>query len=222
MIRAKFGKGDLARQRDAAHAPHMQGLRRQPESFADVFRSNGVDKRAISVSMASHNRSINAALNDGKGETLLALNSIAAFTIDMGELIKRIRQRMEELSLTPAEAARLCGWSAQRFGNYISPPGSKNHRALGTEELVKIAKALKTSTDWLLGLSEEIPIETGTVFQAILELDGMSPARAEALSQVVQAALRVLIAFRGDGDAHTRARLAAQAAWQLTHPSKPS
>jgi transcriptional regulator with XRE-family HTH domain len=58
-----------------------------------------------------------------------------------------IRRRADELKLTLAEVARRAGLSERRFGNYVT-----NEREPDLATLVKIAKALQTTPDRLLGV----------------------------------------------------------------------
>ncbi len=64
----------------------------------------------------------------------------------MNDFAKRLRERAATLRLSNAELARRTGLSDQRLGNYIA----------GTREpdlatLSRLASALQTSPDWLLG-----------------------------------------------------------------------
>jgi transcriptional regulator with XRE-family HTH domain len=155
-----------------------------------------------------------------QAQTLIAINDVPVFAEMMGlskQIGARIEARLEEISLSKADAARRCGWSAQRFGNY-----SKGEQPPGAEELIEIARALRTSTDWLLGISSSEPIDVAAVIARLLEIDGMEPARAAAIAETVAEALQVLSALPGDGDAAVRSQIAAQAAWQLRGGAKQS
>jgi transcriptional regulator with XRE-family HTH domain len=132
----------------------------------------------------------------------------------MIEIAQRIRQRIDELGTTQKELAQATGFSTARLGNYVSL-SAKHNRTPDVQSLARLAKALRTSTDWLLGISAEAPIDAASVIQRLLELDGMPAARADVIAQAAVRALQLLSALPGDGDAQTRAHLAAQAAWTI-------
>ena len=125
---------------------------------------------------------------------------------------QRIRQRFEELGITQAEAARAAGCSTARFGNYVT-----GIRQPDLETLARIATSLRTTTDWLLGLTDAAPVDIEIVIRRLLELDGMPIARATVISQAAEEAIRLLASLPANGDAQTRALLAAQAAWQMKY-----
>lgn len=221
MIRAKLRKGDPRDLRDAAHSPHMEALRGQVESSGDIFDSDRVDQGAINVFMSGHAPFIHAALIAGKHGSLLEIHGNESLTVNMGNLAVRIRQRYEELGLTQAEAAKASGCSTARFGNYVTQVEA-NRRKPDLDTLARIARALRTTTDWLLGLSEVVPVDAQAVILRLLELEGMPRERAEVIATAAEEALRLLSALPDEGDARTRALLAAQAAWQMKPSAKPS
>jgi transcriptional regulator with XRE-family HTH domain len=134
----------------------------------------------------------------------------------MDTLGQRIRQRFDELGISQAEAARAANCSTARFGNYVT--GTRNP---DLETLARIAVALRTKTDWLLGVSDAAPVDIKVVLRHILELDGMQATRATVIAQAAEEALRLLASLPSGGDAQTRALLAAQAAWQLKSRQAP-
>lgn len=136
-----------------------------------------------------------------------ALRRLQGIMVTLGS---RIRQRFEELGISQAEAARAANCSTARFGNYVT--GTRNP---DLETLARIATALRTTTDWLLGLSDAAPVDIEAVLRRILELDGMPAPRAAVIAQAAEEALRLLASLPSGGDGQTRALLAAQAAWQL-------
>jgi transcriptional regulator with XRE-family HTH domain len=149
---------------------------------------------------------------------LFAINGSGQFIAAMKRIGGRIAQRIEELGLTQIEVARSCGFTGQRLGNYIH-----NRRAPGIDDVVKLAKCLRTSTDWLLGISGQQSVDIQAVIVRLLELDGaLPPPRAAAIAATAQSALELLQAFPDEGDARTRALLAAQAAWNSRPASKPN
>lgn len=154
-------------------------------------------------------------------QSLIELHGSEDFTVRMIDVAKRIRQRMTELGVSQAEVARACGWSPARLGNYVNE-NPANNRTPDVESLGKLARALGTTSDWLLGLSEAGPIDVKAVLQRILELDGLAKDRAEVIAQVAQESLRLLASLPDDGDARTRALVAAQAAWNVRPSAKPN
>ncbi|UDF05622.1 helix-turn-helix domain-containing protein [Asticcacaulis sp. AND118] len=62
---------------------------------------------------------------------------------------ERLKERSKALGISNAEAAKLCGLDTRRYGHYISGRSRPNY-----ENLVKIAIALNTSPNILLGFDE--------------------------------------------------------------------
>ena len=149
--------------------------------------------------------------------SLLEINSDMESMPVVIKFHERLAERIEALGWSQAEAARRCGMSSQRFGNYY-----QGTRMPDVETLMRVARVLHTSTDWLLGLNAAEPPDVSGVISRLLELEGMPPAKIAAISETVQEALRVLSSLPDEGDALTRSRIAAQAAWQLSGGSKPS
>lgn len=201
----------------------MKRLGRKPKVFNHQLLSESVDQRAMDVLMSGHTPSINTPLTENNSESLIELNTCEPFTVHMGDLAQiissNLRLRMDAVGLTPADLARKMGWSPQRVNNYIHKTKA---RAPDIAALVSLAKCLGTTPDRLLGISEAPPFEAYTVILRLLELAGLPHDRAEVIAAVAQEALGVLAALPDEGDARTRALLAAQAAWQMTQISKPS
>lgn len=127
----------------------------------------------------------------------------------------QLQALLKQRGLSQTDAAELCGISLARFHNYYS-----GYRRPDLDTLMRMADGLKVTTDYLLGFSLELPDMAGVV-RRLLELEGMDSVRAEAVADTAQEALRLLLALPGDGDAPTRSRIAAQAAWQLRGGPKP-
>jgi len=68
----------------------------------------------------------------------------------MEKFADNLRKRAEELGISNAEAARRAGLDERRYGNYIT---SRTEPDLAT--LVRIAEALKTTPDKLLGVGNQ-------------------------------------------------------------------
>lgn len=137
----------------------------------------------------------------------------------LGAVKNRVAQQLQailaEHGLSQTEAANRCGMSVARFHNYYS-----GYRTPDLDTLMRMAGKLGVTTDYLLGFNVEPP-EIGNVVLRLLELEGLEPARAEAIAETSQEALRLLLALPAEGDALTRSRIAAQAAWQLRGGPKP-
>lgn len=148
--------------------------------------------------------------------SLIAEGYLLAFLGRMETFASRIRQRLDEIGMSQADLARIMGMSTPRIGNYVH-----GRRPPDIATLARLARVLQTSADWLIGLSEAQPAEAKPVILRLLQLDGVPEARAEVLAEAASTALRLLSSFPDEGDARTRAHLAAQAAWQTKPAPKP-
>jgi transcriptional regulator with XRE-family HTH domain len=63
--------------------------------------------------------------------------------------VSRLRQRAKELGISNAEAGRRAGLSERRYANYII-----GNREPDLATVVRIAKVLGTSPNWLLGFDD--------------------------------------------------------------------
>jgi len=63
---------------------------------------------------------------------------------------QRLRERAAQLGISNAEAARRCELDERRYGHYTS-----NRREPDLATLVRIAKSLGTTPNWLLGLQAD-------------------------------------------------------------------
>jgi transcriptional regulator with XRE-family HTH domain len=136
-----------------------------------------------------------------------------------GAVKNRVDQQLQAIlrqrDLSQTDAAELCGMSVARFHNYYT-----GYRKPDLDTAMRMAKALKVTTDYLLGFNLDLPDMAGIV-RRLLELEGMDNIRAAAVGETAQEALRLLLALPDEGDAQTRSRIAAQAAWQLRGGPKP-
>lgn len=138
----------------------------------------------------------------------------------MDILAIKLAARIAELDTTQAAVAAKANLSTQRFGNYV-----QGTRTPDVATLARIAKALDTSTDYLLGLTDdadELLNSLEPILLRLFELEGLPPDRSETIVLIAREALRLLRALQDEGDAHSRSRLAAQAAWQIRSSLKPS
>ena len=65
-------------------------------------------------------------------------------------LAQRLRERAQQLGISNAEAARRCGLDERRYGHYAS-----DRREPDLTTLVKMARSLGTTPNWLLGVAPE-------------------------------------------------------------------
>lgn len=134
----------------------------------------------------------------------------------MGIFAERVRQRLDELGVTQSEIAGRCGMSPSRFGNYVQGRTEPDLATFG-----KIAIALETSADWLLGINDEnLQTQTETM-KGVLVLDGMKPERAEELIAVAIEAMRLMQVLPPAPDERLRSQMAVQAAWHAAAGPKP-
>ena len=139
--------------------------------------------------------------------------SIETVPIRVGD---RLRARIDALGISQAEAARRCGLSPQRFNNYVA-----DRRPPDIDTLVRMARGLGTSPDYLLGFIATSAPDLGGIVRRLLELEGLDPIRAAVIADTAQEALALLSALPDEGDGQLRSRIAAQAAWQLLGGTKP-
>ncbi len=112
----------------------------------------------------------------------------------------RLRARIEALSLPHAEVARRTGLDPRRFGHYAT-----GLREPDFQTLIRIAKALATTPDALLGVADDEPVAGGDaklrrqISVACESLDGRS-------LEIILAQVTAVVALeRGDkGKRHGR------------------
>ena len=63
---------------------------------------------------------------------------------------KRILELKEELGLTYSQMGRICGIDQRNFSAW-----TKKYKMPNADMVIKIAKGLNVSADWLLGLSND-------------------------------------------------------------------
>lgn len=97
----------------------------------------------------------------------------------------RIQQRRESLRLTQEELADLVGTTQRQISRYER--GSNNP---GPELIVKLAQVLGTTTDYLLGITDE-PNQFGTLDVVELELlellRSQNPSQREKIVKAIKA-----------------------------------
>ena len=75
-------------------------------------------------------------------------------TFGMEIFAKKLKARAEQLGMSNAQAARLCGLDERRYANYAN-----DAREPDLATLANIARTLGTSADFLLGLTQTAPID---------------------------------------------------------------
>jgi len=220
VIVRKTNKGRTLCQRNAACLPHAEVGSVEAERLPNLGYADSVDVVAMGMLM-NHDPTANTALEQAQPFNAIDSNTGESSKTPMVDLARRIRARMEQIGMQPVDLRKALGVKSGKLGNWISEDPD-NNRTPRVRELMEIAKALRTSTDWLLGLSEAPTIDVATAMQHLLEADGMSRAKAEVIAQAAARAVELLFSVPGDGDARTRAILAAQMAWQSRSQSKPS
>lgn len=132
------------------------------------------------------------------------------------QLSQQLQALLKERGISQTNAAELCDLSLARFHNYVS-----GTRIPDLDTLIRMADRFNVTTDYLLGANAELP-NLGEVVLRLLELEGIENKRATVIAEAAQEALKLLLSLPNEGDARTRSRIAAQAAWnrgaKLTPP----
>lgn len=103
--------------------------------------------------------------------------------VPMDLLANKLRERAKQLGISNAEAARRSGLDERRFGHYVS-----GRREPDLATLVRIAEALGTTPNWLLGVPSADaadPQTIGLIDRFVNASNGMNMRELELL--VIQA-----------------------------------
>lgn len=103
--------------------------------------------------------------------------------VPMDLLADKLRERARQLGISNAEAARRSGLDERRFGHYVS-----GRREPDLATLVRIAEALGTTPNWLLGVPSAYTADsqtTGLIDRFVNASSNMSVRELELL--VIQA-----------------------------------
>jgi transcriptional regulator with XRE-family HTH domain len=92
----------------------------------------------------------------------------------------RLRERAQQLGISNAEAARRCGLDERRYAHYVT-----GRREPDLDTLVRIARSLGTSPNWLLGEDGEASAKGGLLDRLMMAAVAMSDP--ELSMTVVQA-----------------------------------
>ena len=101
----------------------------------------------------------------------------------------RLRQRAKELRISQAEAARRCGLTERRYGHYVS-----GIREPDSATLVRIAHALQTTPDALLGIRKKTDQSRRSLLRDRLNSAASALRDSDLELAVVQ--LEVILTFR--------------------------
>lgn len=204
--------------RDAATAPVVQPLRRKPELRDDGGGADRIDEGAVFVTERLHAEGLHGAFNNVNALSLSAPALLRFYTVRVIEQIgKRIRARIGELGLDQTTVAESAGVSVQRLNNYI-----QGRRMPDLPTLVRLASALQTTTDWILGAQETRVDAAQAILSELLAAAGVPAERAGVIVDAVPEAMRLLSVLPDEGSAGLRSRMAARAAWHSRSVATPS
>lgn len=195
----------------------MEPLGRQAELRDDYCRTHGVDQLAMMMTVLAHAPCHTRYVDKVKAPSLMAGAFIVGASDAMDILAERIRQRIKSIGSTQAKVARLVDVSPQRMGNY-----AQGARTPDLPTLARLASALQTTTDYLLGVSDEANSAYIGVFQRLLELEGLPSERIDVLAGTAARAVQLRDALPHDTDDDLRTRMAAHAAWHSQSPQAPN
>lgn len=196
----------------------MKALGRQLETEGNAVGADRVDQCAMFVTDLGHDPVLHGAFNAIKPASLNAERVIRIYTaLMLEELGKRISSRIESLNLDQTQVAKASGLTVQRLNNYIHA-----RRTPDIMTLARLASALRTSTDYLLG-ADDLTAQVGRqVLTELLDATGMEQERIEAILDAAVEAMRILAVLPDEGDAALRSRMAARAAWQARGGLRPN
>lgn len=192
---------------NAPPTPIVNPLRRKAEVGCDCTLPDPIDQGRMmmqAVHAAHHTRGVYGS----QALSLMAARNGVCYLGVMG-IAERMKLRRDELRLSGNELARRSSVSAQRMNNYLQGRRTPDPHTLG-----RIAAALETSTDHLLGISDGTLGSLETILYRLFELKGMEPTDASAMSEIAIEALRLSQGLQDEGDDRARSRMAAQAAWK--------
>lgn len=185
----------------------------------DNLGAKRIEQAAIGVILGNHARILHAAC---KRSSPLSLNApLPARFYTQGvidQLAQRIDQRLNELEIDQTQLAARAEISVQRLNNYI-----KARRMPDLPTLVRLATALETTTDWLLGIGEDHRLDVAReILRELLGAAGLSAEQIEAILAATVEAMRLLAVLPGEGTDPLRSRIAARAAWHSRLGPKPN
>lgn len=201
---------------NATVPPVPSFLGRQTEVTDNELLADQGKEGAMRRNVFGHKPSLHVLCREDKHENDIALLIASVHERGMGIFADRVRQRIEELDAKQAEIAKRAGLSPSRFGNYVQ---GRTEPDLLT--FSKIAIALETSADWLLGINDANLSAQIDAMKGVLVLDGMKPERAEELIAVALEAMRLMKVLPPAPDEHLRSQMAVQAAWHAASGPRP-
>jgi transcriptional regulator with XRE-family HTH domain len=219
-----------------SHSSNLPAWAIQPEEIRSRMIATGVTQGQLADALGVHQSAVSNMLS-GRRSLKASEAAIVADLLTQGgsaeseeqvdsdldcdegsdamlDIAKRLRQRIHDLNLTQTHLARATGFSTARINNYLQL-NERHNRTPDVRALIKLAKALRTTTDHILGLSDAASDDWKEVVARVLALEGVEQQKAARVVDVTEAALELLASLPSEGDPQTRAKLAAHAAWQM-------
>lgn len=121
----------------------------------------------------------------------------------------RIAERCLAMGLKQAHLAERVGISAQRLNNFLH-----DRRTPDARLLAKLASALETTSEQLLGVKDGEVASFERILARVLVLDGIDPSQARTIARTVLSAREIAQSAPLEGaDQEQLDLLAAHAAW---------
>ena len=144
-----------------------------------------------------------------QAQSRISLTRDAAILRRMDTMAERIRQRAGDLGMSLAEVARQTGVHPNQLNGWLNRGRTPDLYTAG-----RLAKALRTSVDFLVGVPGNRPDLVREAAVQLLQLEGIRRDRAESLAGAMISILRSLPADpEAAGDVHTQVAAAARAIW---------
>lgn len=211
---------------DSPLPPCVQALRGQPELLPDEIGADGVDQGVMGRGFGEHASKYQRSVYIARGQTFIGRAAVLMHKLSVAhdpEFGARLRTLIPLAGYKNPRRFAIdgMGWDAdggpQKLNNYMKG------RIPDVETLVQMAAALKVSVTDLLGVSgtSAIPDEgLKGILRHLLELEGISPDKADTIANVSLAAQRLLQVFPDEEPLLTRVKFAARAAWHQRQPQE--
>lgn len=191
--------------------PPVQALMAQIELAPQNRRADLIDQLAMGMGIGGHSALYQRRVDGSSGFSFIAPNRDCGqeFCVGFGD---RLRAAIKAAGYRSERAFAIdMGWGPengpQRVNNY-----TKRNRIPDRETLAAMARKLKTTPESLLNEADDQALSD--ILSRLLHLEGIPPDRADTIASVFLAARRLHSTSPDEGDPRTRARLAAQYAWQ--------
>lgn len=189
--------------------PPVQALMAQIELAPQDRRADLIDQLAMGMGIGGHSALYQRRVDGSSGFSFIAANRDygQGFCVGFGD---RLRAAIKAAGYKSERAFAIELWGPggpQRVNNY-----TKHNRIPHRDTLALMARKLKTTPEALLNEADDEALSD--ILSRILHLEGIPPDRADTIASVFLAARRLHSTSPDEGDPRTRARLAAQYAWQ--------